>query len=77
MAIFTQYKFALVWSIVVMLSYFAYSNPEFKANPVLQVAEYVCVYLVLIVEIWRNWSQPNEASPVGIQFKEFFKNKTN
>lgn len=77
MAIFTQYKFALVWSIVVMLSYFAYSNPEFKASPVLQVAEYVCVYLVLFVEIWRNWRQPNEASPVGIQFKEFFKNKTN
>lgn len=77
MSIFTQYKFALVWSIVVMLSYFAYSNPEFKANLFLQVAEYVSVYLVLFVEIWRNRKQPNEASPVGIQFKEFFKNKTN
>jgi hypothetical protein len=76
LAIFTHYKFALVWSIVVMLSYFAYSNPEFKANPVLQVTEYLCVYLVLLVEIWQQWKKPNEGSPVRIQFKEFFKNKT-
>lgn len=68
LSIFTHYKFGLVWSIVIMLSYFAYSDPDFKENMILNTAEYLIVYGVLFYEIYKNWNK----KAVGIQLKEFF-----
>lgn len=68
LSIFTQYRFGIVWSILIMLSYFAYSNPEFKPHPVLIVAEYVMVYGITIYEIIRYWRK----DAVGPQLKLFF-----
>ncbi|NOQ74966.1 MAG: DUF2029 domain-containing protein [Crocinitomix sp.] len=68
LSIFTQYKFGLVWSIVIMLSYFAYSTPGFKENMVLNTAQYIIVYSVLLYEIYKYWDK----KAVGIQLKEFF-----
>ncbi len=68
LSIYTQYKFGLIWSIVIMLSYYAYSDPDFKQNVVLQAAEYLILYTLLIFEIRKYW----EKKAIGIQLKEFF-----
>lgn len=51
LAVFTSYRFALVWSGVVVLSYYAYSQPEFRENLWLLAVEYSVVYGFLIYEI--------------------------
>ena len=67
-SIFTKYKLGLVWSMVVMLSYYAYSNPDFHENYVLIGIEYVLVVVVLLVEVIKNTKKVN----FGVQLKEFF-----
>jgi hypothetical protein len=56
LAIFTSYRFALVWSAVIILSYFAYSQPDFKENQWLLALEYSTVFGFLFYEIvaYRN-----------------------
>lgn len=44
LSIFTRFRYPLLWSLVVMLSYFAYSNPDFKENFWLLAIEYVLVF---------------------------------
>ncbi|WP_419212729.1 mannosyltransferase [Maribacter sp. X9] len=51
LSIFTTYRFALVWSAAIVLSYFAYSQPHFKENLWLLALEYCSVYGFLIYEI--------------------------
>ncbi|UKN01661.1 glycosyltransferase 87 family protein [Paracrocinitomix mangrovi] len=70
LSIFTRYKFALVWSFMVMLSYAAYDNPEFRENGLLIIAEYVVVYGVMLYEIFKNTDKTNFA----LNLKTFFSN---
>lgn len=49
--IFTNYKFPIVWSLTVVISYYAYSNIEFKENLWLVAIEYIVVILVLCIEL--------------------------
>jgi len=51
LAIFTDYRYALLWSAVVVLSYYAYSLSDFKENLWLLTVEYLVVYGFLIYEI--------------------------
>lgn len=44
LSIFTRFRYPLAWTLVVMLSYFAYSNPDFKENFWLLAIEYVLVF---------------------------------
>ena len=53
LSIFTRYRFMMVWSFVVILSYSAYSNPEFRENLWLVAVEYLVVFTVFIVEVFR------------------------
>jgi hypothetical protein len=53
LSLFTKYRFALVWSLVVMLSYFTYANPEFIESPWMLWTEYSILFGVLFYEIWR------------------------
>lgn len=51
LAALTEYKFPIVWSAAIVLSYFAYSQTDFKENLWLLVLEYISVYVFLIYEI--------------------------
>ncbi|WP_100616160.1 mannosyltransferase [Confluentibacter citreus] len=52
LSIFTKYKFPLVWSFVIVLSYLAYSNPNNTENLWIIAVEYLIVYSVLFYEIF-------------------------
>ncbi len=51
LCIFTEYRFAILWSAAVVLSYFAYSKIDFKENLWLLSIEYLAVYAFLAYEI--------------------------
>jgi hypothetical protein len=51
-SIFTKYKFPLVWSFMVILSYFAYQNTTYQENLYLVATEYVIVYTVFFYELF-------------------------
>ena len=53
LTIFTQYRFSLVWSLVVILSYYAYSQIDFKEHLGLLSIEYIVVYGFIIFELFR------------------------
>ena len=51
LGIFTKYQYAVVWSIAVVLSYYAYSNADYDENLWLLAIEYLLVFGFLIYEI--------------------------
>lgn len=51
LSVFTKYKFPLVWSFVIMLSYLAYANNTNKENLWIIGLEYIIVYAVLIWDL--------------------------
>ncbi len=53
LTIFTSYRFSLVWSATVILSYWAYSNSDFKEHLGLLSIEYLLVFGFMIYEIIR------------------------
>ncbi|MDX1761243.1 MAG: mannosyltransferase [Christiangramia sp.] len=58
LSVFTELKYVLVWSVVVMLSYYAYSNPEFHENYWLITLEYLVVFVFLAIELFRKEDDP-------------------
>ncbi|WP_081208783.1 putative hexosyltransferase [Salegentibacter sediminis] len=54
LSVFTKYRFMILWTSVVFLSYFTYSNSGFKENYWLLALEYIFVYAFLIYEIYKN-----------------------
>ena len=53
LSVFTRYRFALVWSFLVMLSYYAYSQPGFQENLWLVAVEYLVVIGLFIYESFK------------------------
>ncbi|NAS12776.1 mannosyltransferase [Poritiphilus flavus] len=53
LAIFTEFRFPIFWSAVIILSYSAYSNPDFRENLGLLFIEYFVVFGILLYEIIR------------------------
>ena len=51
LSVFTGFKFPIVWSAVVVFSYYAYSNPLFKENSILLFVEYAIVYACFLLEM--------------------------
>ncbi|GLU43625.1 glycosyltransferase 87 family protein [Allomuricauda sp. NBRC 101325] len=51
MSIFTELNFPFVWSATVILSYFAYTNPDNKENLWLLAIEYILVFGVFLYEM--------------------------
>jgi alpha-1,6-mannosyltransferase len=65
-SVFTNYRFALIWSFLVMLSYSAYSEPLFAENKWLLMTEYILVGSVLVYEIIKT----RKPDLLDIQFKK-------
>ncbi|MEO8934346.1 MAG: mannosyltransferase [Xanthomarina sp.] len=53
LSVFTKYKFPLVWSLVIVFSYLAYSNHNNSENLWLIGLEYILVYSVFLYEILK------------------------
>jgi len=54
LAILSDVKYPLSWSLTVVLSYFAYSQPNFKENYWILALEYLPVMLFLVLELKRK-----------------------
>ncbi|WP_341475830.1 mannosyltransferase [Christiangramia salexigens] len=52
LSVFTEYRYMLVWSALVMLSYFAYSNAAYAESYLLISLEYILVTGVLVRELF-------------------------
>ncbi len=60
LSIFTKYKFPLVWSFIIIISYLAYANSNNTENLWIIGFEYLVVYIVLIREIFlKNFNKEN------------------
>lgn len=53
LSIFTNYKFPLVWSFAIILSYSAYTNSTYQENLSLVALEYVIVFVFLFYELFK------------------------
>ena len=51
LSVFTNYRFPVIWSLVIILSYQAYANTPWKENLWFVALEYIIVYSFLIWEI--------------------------
>lgn len=51
LGVLTRFKFPLVWSATIFLSYWAYSNTAYKESNLLLAFEYIAVYGFMIYEI--------------------------
>ncbi len=51
LSIFTRYRFALFWSVLVILSYFAYAQTPFQESSILLILEYGVVFAYFFWEI--------------------------
>ena len=54
LTLFTNYKYPIVWSYLVVLSYFAYSQSDFKESYILLSIEYLLVIGFFIYEVFFN-----------------------
>ncbi|MEM9685867.1 MAG: glycosyltransferase 87 family protein [Bacteroidota bacterium] len=54
LSVFTTYNFPLVWSGLIMLSYYAYAHIPFHENMWLIGLEYLPVYGMMLWEIWNR-----------------------
>lgn len=54
LSIFTCYRFALIWSAMIILSYFAYSQNPFHETTLLLIIEYGVVFVFFFIEIFRQ-----------------------
>lgn len=61
LSIFTNYKFPLIWSFVIILSYLAYTNANNTENLWLIGIEYLIVYSALIWEVYYKKSHQKVA----------------
>ena len=52
LSVFTNFKYPIVWSFLIIFSYYAYSLPVFKENFVLILFSYMVIYLFLFYELF-------------------------
>ncbi|QOD60376.1 mannosyltransferase [Polaribacter haliotis] len=55
LSVFTKYKFPIVWTFVIVLTYQAYGNNPWKENLWFVALEYLVVFSYLIYELQRNY----------------------
>ncbi len=72
LSIFTKYRFPLIWSFVIILSYQAYANNPLKENLWFVFSEYLVVYAYLIYEIKKL---PNIRGKIAMKKKKGLSNR--
>jgi len=65
LGVFTTYKFPIVWSFVVFLSYYAYRDGDFQESLLLVAIEYLVLLLVLGFEIYSKKLRTFRKHPVA------------
>ncbi|PPK97071.1 hypothetical protein LY01_00898 [Nonlabens xylanidelens] len=65
-SIFTKYRFMLVWSCTIFLSYYAYSNTDFVESSLLLTIEYVLVLIMFIFDLYNNRVSLNNTRPIDV-----------
>ncbi len=60
-SVFTSYRFAIIWSLLIFFSYAGYSLHGFEERLWITAFEYIVVLGILAYEIYRHW-QSNEVS---------------
>lgn len=64
--LFTSYRFPIVWSYLIFLTYINYSYPEYKENLWVVAIEYILVISFFIIEVFRKISASKKAvKPLG------------
>ena len=64
-AIFTRFRFVLLWSYMIMLSYWAYSNSGYQESMILISIEYMAVVIVFVLDVSqmrKKTDRPNQLS---------------
>lgn len=56
LSIFTRFRFVMLWSLMIVLSYTTYSNPTFQENLWLIAFEYIVVLGYMVYELWKKKS---------------------
>lgn len=51
LSVFTPLRYILVWSYLIFLSYFTYTQPDFKESMILVALQYIIVFLVAVYEL--------------------------
>ena len=54
LCVFTKYKFPIVWSLVIILTYQAYANNPWQENLWFVFIEYLIMYSFLIFEVFQQ-----------------------
>lgn len=62
-SVFTNYRFTVVWSFMMIFSYTAYQNEGYKENLIFVALEYIVVYGFLFYEIWNQAKIKSEITP--------------
>ena len=70
LSLFTNYKFPILWTLVVILSYWAYSNSDFTENLWLLGIEYLTVFAFLIYELTTKSSKKLDFFKKHLQIRE-------
>ncbi|OIQ27408.1 MAG: mannosyltransferase [Bacteroidetes bacterium MedPE-SWsnd-G2] len=60
LCVFTPFRYPLAWSFMVVLSYFAYITSDHNENLWLIGLEYIVVYSLCVIELYKNWSPQND-----------------
>lgn len=58
LGVFTNYKFPVLWSFVIMLSYMAYFNNDTRENLWVLIIQYGCLYCLFIWEVFIRPKNP-------------------
>ncbi|WP_324720874.1 polyprenol phosphomannose-dependent alpha 1,6 mannosyltransferase MptB [Salinimicrobium sp. HB62] len=69
LSVFMRFKFVQVWSLMVVLSYFAYSQPDYEENLWLIAVEYVIAFGVMYFEIFSQRPQRFSAEDTNEDLK--------
>ncbi|AQS93849.1 mannosyltransferase [Polaribacter sp. BM10] len=55
LSVFTKYKFPVVWSLLIILTYQAYANTPWQENLCIVFLEYFVLYSFISYELWQDY----------------------